>query len=110
MFATPALVPISSFLIFSILFIPNIHINILVSVLSSKFCSAFLTAQVSRQYIRTCLMTVLYTAALSMMGILLSNTFPDMYRHFPIQLPLDVSLRRRMHRSYRSLNLGIWMS
>ena len=35
---------ISSFLIFSILFMPIIHINILVSVLSSKFCSAFLTA------------------------------------------------------------------
>ena len=34
-FATPALVLISSFLIFSILFIPIIHLNILISVLSS---------------------------------------------------------------------------
>ena len=42
MFATPALVLISSFLIFSILFIPFIHPNILISVLSSKFCSDFL--------------------------------------------------------------------
>ena len=37
----PALALISSFLIFSILFIPIIHLNILISVLSSKFCSAF---------------------------------------------------------------------
>ena len=36
MFATPALALISSFLIFSILFIPIIHFNILISVLSSK--------------------------------------------------------------------------
>ena len=53
---------ISSFLIFSILFIPIIHLNILISVLSSKSCSAFLSAQVSLPYIRTGLMTVLYTS------------------------------------------------
>ena len=46
MFATPALALISSFLIFSILFIPIIHFNVLISVLSSKFWSAFLSAQV----------------------------------------------------------------
>ena len=58
MFTTPA--HISSFPIFSILFIPIIHVNILISVLSSKFCSAFLSGQVSLPYIRTGLMTVLY--------------------------------------------------
>ena len=46
MFATSAIAHISSFLIFSILFIPIIHLNILISVLSSKFCSAFPGAQV----------------------------------------------------------------
>ena len=40
MFAAPALALISSVVIFSILFIPIIHINILISVLSSKPCSA----------------------------------------------------------------------
>ena len=43
MFATRALALISSFLIFSILFIPIIHLNILISVLSSKVCSACLS-------------------------------------------------------------------
>ena len=38
-FATSALDLISSFLIFSILFIPTIHLNILIPVLSSKFSS-----------------------------------------------------------------------
>ena len=47
--STPVLV--SSLLVFSILFIPIIHLNILISVLSSRFCSAFLSAQVSLPYI-----------------------------------------------------------
>ena len=54
---------ISSFLIFSILFIPIIHLNILMSVLSRKLCSAFLRALVSLPYIRTDLLTLIYTAA-----------------------------------------------
>ena len=41
MFATPALAFISSFMIFSILFIPIIHLNIFISVLSSKFGQPF---------------------------------------------------------------------
>ena len=41
MFATPALALIPSFLIFSIIFIPIIHLNILIYVISSKFCSPF---------------------------------------------------------------------
>ena len=73
---------ISSFVIFSILFIPIIHLNILISVLSSKFCSAFLSAQVSLPYIRTGLMTLLYTAALSIIGILFSHSIPDFSRDF----------------------------
>ena len=60
MFGTPAIALISSFLIFSILFIPIIHLNIPISVLSSKSCSAFLSAHVSLTYIRTGLTTVLY--------------------------------------------------
>ena len=45
MFATPAFALISSFIIFSILFIPIIHLTILSSVLSSKSCAVFLSAQ-----------------------------------------------------------------
>ena len=45
-YATPVLALISSFLIFSIVFIPNIHLNILISVLSSKPLSVFPSAQV----------------------------------------------------------------
>ena len=46
-YATPALALISSFLIFSIIFIiPIIHLNILISVLSSKPLSVFPSAQV----------------------------------------------------------------
>ena len=48
---TPALAHISSFVIFSILHIPIIHLNILISVRSSKFCSAFLSAHVLLPYI-----------------------------------------------------------
>ena len=40
---------VSSFLIFSILFMPIIHLNILVSVLSSKFCFVFFLSQFSRK-------------------------------------------------------------
>ena len=76
-YATPALALISSFLIFSIIFIiPIIHLNILISVLSSKPLSVFPSAQVWLPYIRTCLMTVLYTATLSIKAILL-----DSYSH-----------------------------
>ena len=50
MFATPALVPISSILISSSLFIPINHLNSLISVDPSKFCSAFLSAYVSLPY------------------------------------------------------------
>ena len=42
MFTTHALVLISSFMIFKILFISIIHLNILISVLSWKFSSPFL--------------------------------------------------------------------
>ena len=59
MFAIPALALMSSYLIFSILFIAIIYLNILISVLSSKFCSAFLCAQVSLPYLRTGLIGVL---------------------------------------------------
>ena len=52
-FATHAFALISSFLIFSTLFIPSIHLKILISVLSSRICSAFLSVQVSLSYIRT---------------------------------------------------------
>ena len=45
MFVTPALHCIPSVVIFSILFIPIIHLNILNSVLSSKFCSAFVSVK-----------------------------------------------------------------
>ena len=75
-FATAALARISSFLIFSILFISIIHLNI--SVISSKFCSALLSAG---------LMTVLYAAALSIMGIILSYTIPAFSRPFPYPAP-----------------------
>ena len=81
MFATPALVLISSFLIFSILFIPIINLNILIHVLSSKLYSSFLSAQVFLPYIRTRLMTGLYTDAVSIIGKLLSHTIPDISRH-----------------------------
>ena len=89
MCAKPVVALMSSFLIFSILIIPIIHLNIFISVLSSKFCSAFVSAHVSHPSIRTVLMTVWYrpTAALSIMGILLSHTIPDIARYFPIQLP-----------------------
>ena len=50
MFASPVLGRISSFPIFSLIFIHIIH---LISVLSNKFCSASLSAQVSLPYIRT---------------------------------------------------------
>ena len=56
MFTTPVLVPIYFVLIFSILFIPIIHLNILISLLSSPSCSAFLSAHVSLPYIRSELM------------------------------------------------------
>ena len=51
---------ISSFLTFSILFIPIIHFNILISDICSKFCSTIPSAQISFSYIKTGLMTVLY--------------------------------------------------
>ena len=47
MSATPALVLTSSFLNFSILFIPIIHVKIIIYVLSSTFFSAFLSVQVT---------------------------------------------------------------
>ena len=53
MFATPALALISSFMIFSILFIPIIHLNILISVRSSKFCSSFLSGTSTVVLVRT---------------------------------------------------------
>ena len=51
MFATPAFALISSVPIFSILFIPIMHLNILICVLSSKSCSAYLGVQVSLPHI-----------------------------------------------------------
>ena len=89
MFAKPVVALISSFLIFSILIIPIIHLNIFISVLSSKFCSAFVSAQVSLPSIRTVMMTVWYrpTAALSIMGILLSHTITYIARYFPHPAP-----------------------
>ena len=42
-----------------------------------EFCSAFLSAHVSLAYIRTGLMMVLCTATLTVMGIFLSHTIPD---------------------------------
>ena len=59
MFPTPALALISPVLIFSILFIPIIHVNILIAVLSSKSHSAFFS--VSLPYISTGLSTVTNT-------------------------------------------------
>ena len=81
-FSTSALALISSFLIFSFIFIPAIHLYILSSVLFNTFCSNVLSAHVSLPYIRVGLMTVLYTAAavLSIVGILLS--------HFPHPAPI----------------------
>ena len=101
MFATSALVLISSIHIFSILFNPIIHLNILISVLSSKSSSAFLSSQVSLTYIRTGLMTVLYTASSRIVGILLLHVlFLTFLATFPNQLPLDVSLLLRSHCSH----------
>ena len=60
MFATPALAPIASVLISSILFIPINHLNILISVDPSKFCSAFLSAYMSHFHMSTFLYRLLY--------------------------------------------------
>ena len=73
MFTTPALIQVSPVLIFSVLFIPIVDLNSLIYVLSSMSCSAYISARVSLPCIRTDLMTVL-----SIMGILLSNTIPDL--------------------------------
>ena len=68
----------SSFLIFSVLSIPIIHLNIRIPVLSiASFAQPFVSALTTIH--RTCSRydDILYIAALSVMSILLSHTIPD---------------------------------
>ena len=51
-FASPAIAPISSVLIFTILFVPIIHLNIQIFGFSSKFCSAFLSGTSTVVHVR----------------------------------------------------------
>ena len=82
MFPTPDL--ISYALIFSFLFIPIIHHNIIISALSSESRSTVLSTIL---YLRTSLMTVLCTATLRIMGTLLSHKISDISGHFPQPAP-----------------------